>query len=87
VCCPNRYSILTGRTPSRAGYVHLSSQGSGRPRPREVLLAALLKQAGYRTGHFGKSHISMEGFEKNVDSGNYFDIGASLSEGGKKGAV
>jgi arylsulfatase A-like enzyme len=87
VCCPNRYSILTGRTPSRAGYVHLSSQSSGQPRPREVLLAALLKQSGYRTGHFGKSHISMEGFEKNVDSGNYFDIGASLSENGKKGAV
>jgi arylsulfatase A-like enzyme len=87
VCCPNRYSILTGHTPSRAGYVHLSSQSSGRPRPREVMLAVLLKQAGYKTGHFGKSHISMEGFEKNVDSGNYFDIGASLSEGGRKGAV
>jgi arylsulfatase A-like enzyme len=47
----------------------------------------MLKQAGYRTGHFGKSHVSMAGFEKNVDSGNYFDIGASLSEDGKKGAV
>jgi arylsulfatase A-like enzyme len=87
VCCPNRYSILTGRTPSRAGYVHLSSQSSGQPRPPEILLQAVLKQAGYRTGHFGKSHISMAGFEKNVDSGNYFDIGASLSENGKKGAV
>lgn len=58
-CSPSRAGLLTGRTPSRVGvYSYLPADHVMHLRSEEVTLAELLKTAGYRTGHFGKWHLS-----------------------------
>src|SRR5262245_51405554 len=53
VCSPTRGSIMTGRHPNR-----FACFSWGHPiRPQEATIAQALKQAGYRTGHFGKWHL------------------------------
>jgi arylsulfatase A-like enzyme len=54
VCSPTRGSCLTGRHPYRFG-VHFANDGH--LRQGEWTLAELLKEHGYRTGHFGKWHL------------------------------
>ncbi|WP_165075895.1 sulfatase family protein [Paludisphaera rhizosphaerae] len=90
VCSPTRGSVLTGRTPNRYGCFQW-----GYPiRPQELTIAEALKQAGYRTGHFGKWHLGSvqaaspvspgaSGFDVWASSPNYFDLDPILSEGGK----
>ncbi|MEW4567951.1 sulfatase [Tautonia sp. JC769] len=67
VCSPTRYSLLTGRYPSRVGATNWFSgvrEGRFRPAPlndvmplEEVTLAEALKEAGYRTAFLGKWHL------------------------------
>jgi arylsulfatase A-like enzyme len=53
ICSPTRGSVMTGRHPSRFGCFNW-----GYPlREREVALPAVLREAGYATGHFGKWHL------------------------------
>jgi arylsulfatase A-like enzyme len=90
VCSPTRGSVMTGRTPNRFGCFQW-----GHPlRPQEVTLARALKQAGYRTGHFGKWHLGSvqtaspvnpgaRGFDVWVSSPNFFDLDPILSDQGK----
>jgi arylsulfatase A-like enzyme len=90
VCSPTRGSVLTGRTPNRYGCFSW-----GHPlRPQEVTVARALKQAGYRTGHFGKWHIGSvqkggratpgeSGFDEWVSAPNFFDLDPILSDKGK----
>lgn len=54
VCSPTRASCLTGRHPYRCDVPHANR---GHLRQGEVTLQGLLKDAGYRTGHFGKWHL------------------------------
>ena len=54
VCSPTRASCLTGRHPYRAD---IPNANRGHLRQDEVTLQGLLKDAGYRTGHFGKWHL------------------------------
>ena len=54
VCSPTRGSCLTGRNPFRYGIVHANSRHM---KAAEYTLAEGLRDAGYRTGHFGKWHL------------------------------
>ncbi len=67
VCSPTRFSILTGKYPTRAGATNWFSgtrEGRFRPAPlvdrmplEEVTLAEALKDGGYRTAFVGKWHL------------------------------
>ncbi len=54
LCCPSRYSILTGRYPHCHGVL---SNWYG-PRPGETSFAHQLSRVGYRTGAIGKMHLT-----------------------------
>ena len=58
-CSPARAGLLTGRTPSRVGmYSYRPPNHPMHLRDQEITLAEILKKKGYRTGHFGKWHLS-----------------------------
>jgi arylsulfatase A-like enzyme len=54
VCSPTRGSCLTGRHPRRYGIDHANR---GYMKPEELTIAEVLREQGYRTGHFGKWHV------------------------------
>ncbi|MFT3920911.1 MAG: sulfatase-like hydrolase/transferase [Myxococcales bacterium] len=54
-CCPARTGLMTSKFP--ATYPTYPAVGGFAER---VTITQLLKQAGYRTGHFGKWHIGPE---------------------------
>jgi arylsulfatase A-like enzyme len=56
VCSPTRSSLLTGRYNYRTGVVD-TFLGRSMMHPDEVTLAEMLRDAGYRTGLFGKWHL------------------------------
>ena len=56
VCSPTRSSLLTGRYNYRTGVVD-TFIGRSMMHPEEVTLAEMLRDAGYRTGLFGKWHL------------------------------
>jgi arylsulfatase A-like enzyme len=56
VCSPTRSSLLTGRYNYRTGVVD-TFVGRSMMHPDEVTLAEILRDAGYRTGLFGKWHL------------------------------
>lgn len=66
VCSPSRTGIVTGQFPSRWGvHQHFASPAQNVQRgmpdwldPRAPLLPRVLHEAGYRTAHFGKWHLS-----------------------------
>ncbi|MGB0580695.1 MAG: sulfatase family protein [Limisphaerales bacterium] len=85
VCSPTRAGLLTGRYQQRAGVAGVVYAAFNRNRHhglqmKETTFAELLRDAGYRTGMFGKWHLGYEeqynptyqGFEKYVGyvSGN-----------------
>jgi len=65
VCCPARALLLTGRHPQRSG-VNTWVQGNAKGKKglnmdlEEITLAEVLKNAGYRTGLFGKWHLGSD---------------------------
>jgi arylsulfatase A len=59
VCSPSRAGLLTGRTPSRVGVFSWIDPNNPMHLPaREITLATLLRQAGYRTAQVGKWHLN-----------------------------
>jgi arylsulfatase A-like enzyme len=76
-CSPSRSALLTGRYPHRAGVWH-TIIGRNFLRRGEVTMAEVFREAGYRTGHFGKWHLGTNypfrpidrGFERWVGHGN-----------------
>ncbi len=72
-CAPTRASLMTGRYSNRTGVWH-TVLGRHQMRRREVTMAEVLRDAGYRTGLFGKWHLGDlypfraqdRGFEKTV---------------------
>ncbi len=56
VCAPTRSSLMTGRYSLRTG-IRDTYNGGATMAANEVTLAEMLKQAGYKTGAFGKWHL------------------------------
>ena len=55
LCCPSRASILTGAYPHTTGvYRQISPYGGFRSFDDDTTIATVLRDAGYRTGYFGK---------------------------------
>ena len=97
VCSPTRASVLTGRSPDRAGVL---SHGYAL-RPQEKTIAQALQTKGYVTGHFGKWHLdgfsgpgapilpgdprspSAFGFDEWVSVTNFYDLDPLMSRRGE----
>jgi len=66
VCSPSRAAVITGHYPARyCIHEHFASPQQNRQRampdwldPKAPSLPRLLRQAGYRTAHFGKWHLT-----------------------------
>ena len=56
VCAPTRSSLMTGRFSLRTG-IRDTYNGGAIMATEEVTIAEMLKQAGYKTGIFGKWHL------------------------------
>lgn len=89
LCSPTRASVLTGRHPNRSG----AFRPNFSTRPEEVTIAQVLKEAGYRTGHFGKWHVgavkaaspvnpARMGFDEYLSHDNFFEMNPPLSRNG-----
>ncbi len=82
VCTPTRYSLLTGRYHWRTRLQNGVLGGFSPPliAKDRLTLAGLLKQQGYATGCFGKSHLGMS-FP--LAGGGYADDGGDFSKNPK----
>ena len=89
-CSPTRGSVITGRHPNRYG----TFAPNWSIRPEEISIAQILKQAGYKTAHFGKWHVGpvkatspinpgAMGFDTWLSHDNFFEIDPVLSRDGK----
>jgi len=58
VCSPTRAGLMTGRYQQRFGIYTAGEGGSGMPLD-EIWFPTHLKQAGYRSGAFGKWHLGL----------------------------
>ena len=88
-CSPTRTSILTGHHPNRAGVFSPNHT----TRPEEITVTQILRDAGYRTGHFGKWHVgavkaasptnpARMGYEEYLAHDNFFELDPPLSRNG-----
>lgn len=89
VCSPTRASVLTGRHANRSG----AFAPNWSTRPEEITIAQILRQAGYRTAHFGKWHVgpvkkesplnpNRMGFDEYLSHDNFFEMNPPLSRNG-----
>ncbi|MBY5959658.1 sulfatase-like hydrolase/transferase [Membranicola marinus] len=88
-CSPTRGSFLTGRHPNRYG----TFTPGWSIRPEEITVADVLKEAGYKSAHFGKWHLGpvkkesptnpgAMGFDEWLSHDNFFEMDPVLSRNG-----
>ena len=68
VCSPTRASLMTGKYALRTGVID-TQEGMSILRPSEATIAEVLKEAGYRTGMFGKWHLGDNAPARPIDQG------------------
>lgn len=68
VCAPTRSSLMTGRFSLRTG-IRDTYNGGAIMSADEVTIAEMLKQAGYKTGIFGKWHLGDNYPSRPMDQG------------------
>jgi arylsulfatase A-like enzyme len=73
VCSPTRAALITGRYPQRAGFEWVVRYGEKTwgLAASQTSVARLLKDAGYRTGLFGKWHLGYR--KENAPNAHGFD--------------
>ena len=79
VCSPTRSSLMTGRYYYRTGVVD-TFLGRSMMHTDEITIAEILRDAGYRTGHFGKWHMGDHWPLRAIDQG--FEVSLTLDGGG-----
>lgn len=82
VCSPTRAGLMTGRYQQRVGITNVivgTREDTGLD-PRELTIPRLLKDAGYKTGMFGKWHLGHQGKHNPVQHG--FDEYSGYLTGG-----
>ncbi len=90
VCSPSRVAVMTGQFPARqCVHQHFQSIGThisrGMPDwldPQAPMLPRMLKEAGYKTGHFGKWHLGSVADSPTEDEYGY-DRSATFNGSGK----
>lgn len=82
VCTPARASLLTGLRPS----VHGARDTGYRLDPAFPTVPRLLRDAGWRTGAFGKLHLAPQLAPEGVDAAAYGFETAEISEDSRAGA-
>ncbi len=92
VCSPSRVAVMTGKFPARFSiHQHFAGISSNAKRgmpdwldPKAPMLPRLLKEAGYRTGHFGKWHIGRAADSPTEDRYGYDDYATFNGSGTKE---
>jgi arylsulfatase A-like enzyme len=79
VCAPTRAALMTGRYHYRTGIIH-TSRGGAKMHGDEVTIAERLREAGYRTGLFGKWHLGDNYPMRPIDQG--FELALWHKSGG-----
>lgn len=74
VSSPSRSALITGRNKTRVGiYNWIPPNSPMHLRKEEVTIAEILKQVDYKTGHFGKWHLTSEGMGQPIPNDQGFD--------------
>ena len=74
VCSPSRSALISGRNATRLGiFNYLPENCPMHLRSEEITIAELLKNKAYKTGHFGKWHLTSKGTDQPLPNDQGFD--------------
>lgn len=87
-CSPSRAGLLTGISPSKLGmYSYRPPNHPMHLKDSDITIAEILKEKGYRTGHFGKWHLGCLPQDKNLNHPQPHDQGFDHSFGTENNSV